>query len=75
MSMADDIRREKARNLRYKRPMLQNINLDGIQQWLYAAQETCNEWAWVDDNQRDALRITPAHAGKSFFDFVGNYEV
>ncbi len=55
MSMADDIRREKARNLRYKRPMLQNINLDSIQQWLYAAQGTCNEWAWVDDNQRDAL--------------------
>ena len=55
MSMADDMRREKARNLRYKRPMLANVSLNDIQYWLREAQDKCNEWAWVDENQREAL--------------------
>lgn len=53
--LAEDIRREKARNLRYKKPMLQNINYDSILNWLYDAQNACDEWAYLDDQNREAL--------------------
>jgi hypothetical protein len=41
-TLAENIRREKARALRYKKPMLQDLNYDSMLNWLYEAQE-----AWL----------------------------
>lgn len=50
---AREIRANKARNLRHKKPMLREINLEAIQCWLTEAMEACSEWAWVDAEMRD----------------------
>lgn len=52
---AREIRAQKARNLRYKKPMLREINLEAIQCWLTEAMEACSEWAWVDEELRDEM--------------------
>lgn len=52
---AREIRANKARNLRYKKPMLREINLEAIQCWLTEAMEACSEWAWVDAEMRDEM--------------------
>ena len=54
-TLAENIRREKARALRYKKPMLQDLNYDSMLNWLYEAQEACNEWAYLDDKNRELL--------------------
>ena len=54
-SLSAEIKRQQARNLRYKKPMLPTLNMESMQNWLWDAQETCDKWAWVDDNALEAL--------------------
>lgn len=41
--LAESIRQEKARGLRYKKPMMRMLNYDSMLEWLYDAQEKCDE--------------------------------
>lgn len=50
-----EIRRQKARDLRYKKPMLLNLNIDTIKEWLWDAQEACSEWSWMDEEHHDEM--------------------
>lgn len=54
-ALAEEIRREKARGLRFKKPMMYMLNYDSMLEWLYDAQEKCEEWAWLDENNREQL--------------------
>ena len=48
---------ERSRNLRYKKGILDEINLDSINEFLWTIQEECAEitFAWDDENILDAL--------------------
>lgn len=52
---ADETRREKARNLRYKRPIVRNLNLDTIRSELWDIQEECEEVHWYCDTDEETL--------------------
>ena len=47
---AEETRRNKAKQLRYKKPIVKNINLDFIKQDLYDIQEACEEVRWYTDS-------------------------
>lgn len=53
--LTTEIRRQRARALRYKQPLLPTLNIDCIRQWIWDAQETCDEWAFVSDDKKDEL--------------------
>ena len=41
----------KAKNLRYKKPIVKNLNLDYITQDLWDIQETCEDVRWYTDSE------------------------
>lgn len=55
----NEIRREKAKNARYKKPLLQGLNIEAIKEELWAIQEECeNVRCYIetdDDTLTDAL--------------------
>ena len=51
----ENMRREKARALRYKKAMLPHLNLYDIRNWIFEAQEACSEWEYASEENRDAL--------------------
>ncbi len=53
--MENNTRREKAKNLRYKKPISKYINFDHIIDTLYEIQEECEEVRWYTDNDNDLL--------------------
>lgn len=55
---AEEKRREKARQMRYKRPIVKDLNLSSIQEYLYGIQEECDNVRYYcedDDLLIDAL--------------------
>ena len=53
---AEEKRREKARNLRYKKPVLKELNLDAIRDELNEMTEACNDAAYfVENDDQDML--------------------
>lgn len=44
-------RRFKAKELRYKRPIVRDLNLDSITEWLWEAVEACSEIHWYTDSE------------------------
>lgn len=50
MDHAQDQRRTKAKNLRYKKAIVKNINLEFIMQDLWDIQEACEEVRWFCDS-------------------------
>lgn len=55
MSFQADVRRERARAMRNKRPILPTLNVEYISIWLSNAFEICSEWAYADEEAKDAL--------------------
>lgn len=47
---AEETRRQKAKNLRYKKPIVKNLNLDTIKQELWDIQEECEDVHWYTDS-------------------------
>lgn len=47
---AEETRRRKAKNLRYKKPVVTGLNLDFITQDLWDIQEECEEVRWYTDS-------------------------
>lgn len=54
-SLEEEIRRQRARNLRYKKAALLTLNVDSIQTWIREAYELCAEWEYTSEEARDAL--------------------
>ncbi len=52
---AEEIRRIKAKNLRYKRPIVRSLNLDTIREELWDIREECENVRWYCDTDEDTL--------------------
>lgn len=48
---ADETKRYKARQLRYKKPIAKNLNLQAIQDDLWDIQEECEDVRWYTDSE------------------------
>ena len=48
---ATETKREKARNLRYKKPIVRDLNLSSITEDLYDIQGACEEIRWYTDSE------------------------
>lgn len=51
MADAEETKRNKARQLRYKKPISKNLNLESITQDLWDIQEACEEIRWYTDSE------------------------
>lgn len=51
MVSAEETKRFKAKNLRYKKPIVKNLNLDSITQELWDIQEECENIRWYTDSE------------------------
>lgn len=52
---AEETKREKARQLRYKKPIVRDLNLMSIQEELWNIQEYCEEVHWYIDTDEETL--------------------
>ena len=52
---AEETKREKARQLRYKRAIVKNINIETITEELWDIQEECNNVQYYFDTEDDTL--------------------
>lgn len=52
---ADEERRRKARELRYRKPIVKNINFTTIREELWEIQEKCEDVHWYSDTDDDTL--------------------
>lgn len=48
---AEETKRNKAKQLRYKKPIVKNMNIDYIKQDLWDIQEACEEVHWFTDSE------------------------
>ncbi len=55
MLTVEEQKREKAKNLRYKKPISKQMNLEHIKDTLYEIQEECEEVRWYTDSDDDSL--------------------
>lgn len=52
---AQETKRNKAKQLRYKKPIVKNLNLMNIRQELWDIQEACEDIHWYMDTDEDTL--------------------
>lgn len=52
---AEETKRYKASQLRYKKPIVKNLNLDSIREELWDIQEECENVHWFFDTDKDTL--------------------
>lgn len=52
---AEETKRIKARQLRYKKPIVRNLNLDAIKEELFEVQGKCEDVHWYFDGDDDTL--------------------
>lgn len=55
MTNAEDTKREKAKKLRYKKPIVRGLNLMTIKEKLYDIQDECEEVHWFWDTDEETL--------------------
>lgn len=60
---AEATRRQKARNLRYKKPIVRDLNLDAITEDLWDIQEECENIRWYTDTEDGEDSLINALAG------------
>ena len=60
---ADETRRQKAKNLRYKKPIVKNLNLDKIKEDLWDIQGECNDIRWYTDSEDGTDSLINALSG------------
>lgn len=60
---AQETRRKKAKNLRYKKPIVENLNLDFITQDLWNIQEECEDIRWYTDSEDETDSLVNALDG------------
>lgn len=47
----EETRKNKAKNLRYKKPIAKDLNLEAIKQDLWDMQEACEDVHWFTDSE------------------------
>lgn len=52
---AEETKRFKAKNLRYKKPIVKNLNMQSIQEQLWDIQENCEEVHWYCDDEETLI--------------------
>lgn len=60
---AEETKRNKAKQLRYKKPIAKNLNLETIQQDLWDIQDACEEVRWYTDSEDGNDSLVNALAG------------
>lgn len=60
---AEETKRRKAIQMRYKKPVVKNLNLDFIQQDLWDIMEECEEVRWYTDSEDGTDSLVSALAG------------
>lgn len=60
---AEETKREKARSLRYKKPIVRNLNIAKIQEDLWEIQEACEDVRWYTDSEDGTDSLINALAG------------
>lgn len=60
---AEETKRFKAKQMRYKKPIVKNLNLDFIQQALWEIQEECEDVRWYTDSEDGDDSLINALAG------------
>lgn len=60
---AEETKRWKARNLRYKKPIVRNLNIAQIQEDLWEIQEACEDVRWYTDSEDGTDSLINALAG------------
>ncbi len=60
---AEETKRQKAKGLRYKKPIVKNLNLECIQQDLWDIQEECDGVRWYTDSEDGTDSLINALAG------------
>ena len=55
MGKAEKARKEKARQLRYRRPIVKDLNLQTIKENLWDIQEECENVRWFEDTDEETL--------------------
>lgn len=63
MPNAEETRRQKAKNLRYKKPIAKNLNLEKISDDLWNIQEECDDVRWYTDSEDGTDSLVNALAG------------
>ena len=63
MVNAEETRRNKAKNLRYKKPIVKSLNLDAIKDDLWDIQSECEEVRWYTDSEDGNDSLINALAG------------
>lgn len=61
--MVDELKREKAKMLRYKKPMAKTMNLEYIKDTLWEIREACSEVCWYVDSEDGSDSLVNALAG------------
>ena len=59
----EETKKIKAQNLRYKKPIAKNLNLDAITQDLWNMQEVCEEIRWYTDSEDGGDSLINALSG------------
>ena len=60
---AEETKRFKAKQLRYKKPIVKNLNLEFIQQDLWDIQEECEEVRWYTESEDGTDSLINSLAG------------
>ena len=55
MVNAEETKRRKAKELRYKKPIVKGLNLESIRQELWDIEEQCEDVHWYFDSDDDSL--------------------
>lgn len=53
--IAENMRKEKAKNLRYKRPIATDMNLSSIREALWEMEETCGDIEWFESDEENLI--------------------
>lgn len=53
--MSPEARIHKAKQRRYKKPLVKNLNFDAINEWLWEISETCEDIRWAYGDDMEAL--------------------
>ncbi len=53
--MTEDQKREKARQLRYKRPVVYDLTLEAMQSDFWEMQEACEDVRWFEDDEENLI--------------------
>ena len=60
---AEEMKKNRAKKLRYKKPIVKNLNLETIQQDLWDIQESCEEVHWFTDSDDGSETLINALSG------------